>query len=256
MVVPEHNALENKNIKRATMFRCKQFVVNQTNCAMKVNTDSMILGSWAKPNQSSHILDIGTGTGILALMMAQTSAPSAKITAIDIDEKAASQARLNVAASPWPTKITVQHNKLSDLAADNAFDFIVSNPPYFEHVKGHSHAYKSQSDTREQARQTVSLTPAHLFSFVTEQLTSTGEFYCLYPFARESEIIGIAAEIGLVTNRILRVQHNDQRPPYVTVFCMSKQHKKSDIDNLVIRDESGDYSSRFKALCRDFYLRF
>ena len=238
------------------MFRCKQFVVNQTNCAMKVNTDSMILGSWAKPNQSAHILDIGTGTGILALMMAQQSLALAKITAIDIDEGAALQASANVEASPWPTKIAVQHTKLSDLAADNTFDFIVSNPPYFEQVKGHSHAYNSQSDTREQARQTVSLTPAHLFSFVIEHLTSTGEFYCLYPFARQSEITDLAAEIGLVTNRILSVQHNDQHSPYVTVFCMSKQHKKRVIENLVVRDETGDYSSPFKALCRDFYLRF
>ena len=242
------------------MFRCKQFVVNQTNCAMKVNTDSMILGSWAEPNYRHHILDIGTGTGILALMMAQKSAPSANITAIDIEEGATLQASANVAASPWPTKITVQHTKLSDLAADNAFDFIVSNPPYFEQVKGDSHAYQSQSEIREHARQTVSLTPANLFSFVAETLTPSGEFYCLYPCARESEIIDMAAELGLSTNRILRVQHDDQRSPYVTVFCMSKQqnqnHKQRDIEYLAIRDGAGDYSSRFKALCRDFYLRF
>jgi tRNA1Val (adenine37-N6)-methyltransferase len=244
------------------MFRCKQFVVNQTNCAMKGNTDSMILGSWAKPNQGAHILDIGTGTGILALMMAQQSIPSAKITAIDIDKGAALQASANVAASPWPTKITVQHTKLSDLAADNAFDLIVSNPPYFEQVKGDSHAYQSQSEIRENARQTVSLTPVNLLSFVAETLTRTGEFYCLYPFARENEIIDMAAELGLFTNRILRVQHDDQRGPYVTVFCMSKQqnqnqnHKHRDIEHLAIRDEAGDYSCDFKALCREFYLRF
>lgn len=246
------------------MFRCKQFVVNQTNCAMKVNTDSMILGSWAKPNQSAHILDIGTGTGILALMMAQKSIASATITAIDIDEGAAIQASANVHASPWPTKITVQHTKLSDLAADNGFDFIVSNPPYFEPVKGDSHAYQFQSEIREHARQTVSLTPMDLLSFVAETLTPTGEFYCLYPFARENEIIDMAAELGLSTNRILRVKHNDQRGPYLTVFCMSKQQnqkqnhkqKQGDIEHLAIRDDAGDYSSRFKALCREFYLRF
>ena len=127
------------------MFRCKQFTVRQEKCAMKVNTDSLILGSWVSTDRSSSFLDIGTGSGILALMLAQKSAPTATVEAVEIDENALQQAKQNVATSQWPNKITILQTDVASYTPLRCFDVIVSNPPYFDEVNGRSRGYQLQS---------------------------------------------------------------------------------------------------------------
>ncbi|MDO6568224.1 methyltransferase [Alteromonas sp. 1_MG-2023] len=254
------------------MFRCKQFVVHQHNCAMKVNTDSLILGSWLDATQSKVSLDIGTGTGILALMLAQKTSTSARIQAIDIDEGAVRQASENVAESTWANKVSVAHCDLSQFSPsgvlepinpieptqhNDIFDLIVCNPPYFEQVQGESRGFSTQSAQRKIARQTISLNPNTLFTFAAQHLRSDGTLYVVYPYSREKEIIAYAVESGLHLHKILRVRHNAQRDLYLSAFCFGKQTSAThQMSELIIRDEAGAYSSAFKELCRDFYIHF
>lgn len=237
------------------MFKCKQFTVKQEKCAMKVNTDSLILGSWADVTHVARVLDIGTGTGILALMMAQKTDAKAHIDAIDIDTGAIEQVRENVRASPWPLKVNVFHRDVS-LHLDNGYDLIISNPPYFAGQNGRSAAYDRQSRSRKLARQFVSLTPAVLFNAVAEKLSPMGRFYCLYPAAQENETKRTAATYGLHVQRILRVKHQAQAAPYINAYCFTTKPVSTVEETLTIRNKDGGYSAHYKQLCRLFYLNF
>ena len=119
---------------------------------MKVNTDSMLLGSWAQPGNAKRVLDIGTGSGILALMMAQKASSAAQITAVDIDGLAAAQAAQNFAASPWSTQLQALTGDITSLTLSGRFDVIITNPPYFESVSGDSRAYTTLTTERATAR--------------------------------------------------------------------------------------------------------
>src|ERR1043166_5945137 len=118
-----------------TSFRFRQFTVHQDKCAMKVGTDAVLLGAWVNPGSAKRILDIGTGTGLIALMLAQKS--TAKIDAVDIDEEAFLQARENFRISPWFQRLGIYHQTFQEFAQENSdkYDLIVSNPPYFKETK-------------------------------------------------------------------------------------------------------------------------
>jgi tRNA1Val (adenine37-N6)-methyltransferase len=237
------------------MFKCKQFTVKQGNCAMKVNTDSLILGSWADVTDGARVLDIGTGTGVLALMMAQKTDTSAHINAIDIDTGAVEQAKENVHASPWPHKVTVFHCDISKHIS-NGYDAIITNPPYFAEQNKRSAAYDTQSHTRKQARQFLSLSPEALFNAVAKNLSSTGRCYCLYPAVQENETRRIALAYGLHVQRILRVKHEATVAPYVNAYCFASTSAIETEETLIIRAEDGRYSAQYQQLCRAFYLNF
>ena len=238
------------------MFRCKQFEVAHDKCAMKVGTDSLLLGSWAQPNNATHILDIGTGSGILALMMAQKSKPDAHVCAMDIDDDAFIQASENVSASPWHDKIRMFHCALDGFDCDNLLDLIISNPPYFDAVDMTRSAFVRQTTQRSVARHESLLTPHALFTFSAKQLTNNGELYCVYPYNRAPFILEEAKRYGLHASRLMTVKHALASPPYLMAFCFSKREGGTNKEVLIIRDENGDYTAAYKTLCRDFYLRF
>lgn len=238
------------------MFRCKQFVVHQEKCAMKVNTDSLILGSWLNVAQYKTFLDVGTGTGILALMLAQKSVACAHIHAIDIEDNAVIQASENAQNSKWANKITVSRSALSQFHAPMPFELMVSNPPYFEGARTTTNAYSLQGAERRIARQTETLSPQTLLGFAAKHLTEDGQFYCMYPFSRETEIQTLAFAAGLHVKRLLRVRHSDVQAPYITLFCFIKAAGQTEVEALTIRDQTNQYTLEFKRLCRDFYLKF
>jgi tRNA1Val (adenine37-N6)-methyltransferase len=251
------------------MFRCKQFSVAQDRCAMKVNTDSLILGSWIDTGEAKTVLDIGTGTGILALMMAQKTNDAADIQAIEVDKNAAQQANVNVKASKWSKRISVHHQALEVYKPKTNFDIIVSNPPYFEHNNKPTNAFASQTNARQSARQTALLTPTALFKFAANNLSIEGSLYCVYPYRRMVEIEQAALAFNLVVTGCLVVKHNSESDPYLCAFRF-QAHRAKSMNNenaagslvkeaystLDIRDHNGEYSSAFKALCRAFYLKF
>lgn len=277
------------------MFRCKQFTVAQDKCAMKVNTDSLILGSWAKLradiSRAPRILDIGTGSGILALMMAQKAesffplnhnndAPQVeaiKIDAIEIDKDAAAQAAINFENSKWAGQLHIHNCDLAGFEPAYLYDTIISNPPYFESPAKLSNAYSKQSHNRSVARQTSTLSPDDLFNASSALLIESGQMYCVYPASMEADIIKTAAGHGLLLEAMLYVKHTSDKDPYLCAFRFNKVMKNADgghadctayadhqlfttkVANenaLVIRDHEGNYTNEYKALCQPFYLKF
>lgn len=244
------------------MFRCKQFTIKQDKCAMKVNTDSLILGSWLGQSLGPSIraLDIGTGTGILALMLAQQSDNQSMIDAVEIDACAAAQAQDNCASSMWAHKLRVHLTQVQTYSPSSKYDLIVTNPPYFSQVSAPTKAFNKQTCARKTARQSGELTAHTLFLLASKWLTDAGSLFCLYPHAGFKEKMAIAEESGLVCSRLLHVQHNASSTPYVTAFEFVKLNvaggKQASLQRLIIREPNNDYTETFKALCRDFYLRF
>ncbi|MCW8109658.1 methyltransferase [Alteromonas ponticola] len=246
---------------KRSVFACKQFVVEQHHCAMKVNTDSLILGSWASPaSVTGPILDIGTGSGILALMMAQKSQMSS-VYAIEIDPDAAQQADKNFAASPWSKRMNVILMDIAQFTPTQHYATIIANPPYFAAPISSSRAYIQLNRHRERARIDHGLSISTLFHWVAKHLIKNGYFYCLYPAAREAEILSMAKTVNLVCDELLTVRHSEEKPAHVVAFKFSQSEKRVteyliNRQTLVIRNQQAQYSSEFKTLCRDFYLHF
>jgi len=240
------------------MFRCKQFAIRQDKCAMKVNTDSLILGSWAYVEGANSVLDVGTGTGILALMLAQRTPECVLIDAIEVDYDAAQQASENAANSKWPHRINVLCKSLQEHNGGH-YDVIVSNPPYFLAAHADTKAYDEQSVQRATARQIGSLTPADLFSYSQRWLARNGWLNCVYPYADKAEILAQAEEWDLRAVHLMDISHDDTRAPYLCAFRFQHAHESS-LDRyqetLFIRNKAGEYSEAYKALCKPFYLKF
>src|SRR5690349_21693086 len=158
-----------------TTFRFRQFTIHQDKCAMKVGTDAVLLGAWVNPNGSQRILDIGTGTGIIALMIAQKS--SAEIHAVDIDEGAFLQCKENFRISPWYNRLFPHHLSFQEFAcaAESTYDLVVSNPPYFHH------ASKPPEEQRSQARHHDQLTFEDLVKGTRKILSAEGKLCVILP---------------------------------------------------------------------------
>lgn len=222
---------------------------------MKVGTDSLVLGSWAQTGHASNILDIGTGTGILALMMAQKN-KLAHITAIDIDDDAVRQAKANVAGSLWSHRIEVVKADVAAFQSQKAFDVIISNPPYFHHAASPTNAFDNAKDKRLTARQDETLTPGVLFFNCSRLLKPVGQIYCVYPATRHREVVDAAATQGFYLSACLEVTAAPGRSPYLHGLCFSSSVSTLRHEQLVVRDENNVYTPEYKRLCEAFYLNF
>ena len=160
---------------RGKGFTFKQFYIDHSRCAMKVGTDGTLIGAWFSANcNNCRILDIGTGTGLIAIMAAQRFS-DAQIIGIDIDSDCIEQARENVAASPWSERISIIHSALQEFTSSKGFDVIISNPPYFVD------SLLSPDDKRSTARHTTSLSFSDLFDGVERLLAQDGTFALILP---------------------------------------------------------------------------
>jgi len=237
-------------------FQCKQFFVAHDQCAMKVSTDSLILGSFVDTANASATLDVGTGSGILALMMAQKSAPETRITAIDIESGAIAQATHNAANSPWPEKIQVVQKPLQEMDRQQQYDLIVSNPPYFADAVSPTRAYASMSYSRGQARTEHTLSIDEFFAQTAVLSHAGSRLYCMYPFAREAVVFNSASQSGWHVKRSLSVRHNASSAPYLGVYCFVREPAPAVAEALIIRTDENQYTREYKQLCADFYLNF
>ena len=181
-------------------FRFKQFTVFQDCCAMKVGTDGVLLGAWAEAYKRNNVLDVGTGTGLIALMIAQRNT-NATIDAIDIDEGCVMQAKRNVFESPFSNRVDVQKSSFQDFAArnDNKYDLIVSNPPYFHN------SLKSPNLHRNYARHTDSLSFYEIISEGVSLLTESGCISLILPYEFKTSVLMHAKTVGLFAKRITNV---------------------------------------------------
>jgi tRNA1Val (adenine37-N6)-methyltransferase len=217
---------------------------------MKVGTDSTLLGAWTNTEHASKVLDIGCGTGILSLMLAQRS--SAKITAIEIDPVAAAQATYNVEQSAFSKKIKVLPVSLQDFAASTPgnFDLIISNPPYFE---------KNQaSDQRSIARSQNTLSLAELVDNTNQLLSNTGKFYTVLPFDLFELFRDKCLEKGLYLNKQCLIKGHPEAPVKRVLLQVSRQASAScDSEDLIIEEKGRhQYSERYQELLGEYLSIF
>lgn len=229
-------------------FRFKQFTVHQDRCAMKVGTDGVALGAWAPVEAVRRILDIGTGTGLIALMLAQRAAQAEQIVAVELDADAAAQAAENVAASPWANRIRVVHSPIQQFV-DEPFDLIVSNPPYFSHGQTFSDL------SRQQARHTSQLLHVELLDHACRLLAPRGRIALILP-VREAEMLQqVAREKSLYLNCCQRIIPKKNKEPNRFLLLFSRENACYEAEDLVINADDGGYSETYREMVRAFYLK-
>lgn len=231
-------------------FVFKQFKILQDKCAMKVGTDAVLLGSWVNTSNAKTILDIGTGTGIIALMLAQKS--DATIDAIDIDKNAFVQASENIAGCKWKERIQIHHISLQQYSTDSPkYDLIVSNPPYFVDSS------KASEESRTNARHTDQLPFSDLLNGVLNLLNPTGSFYVILP-TKESQVFrDMAEEQNLFLTKLTRVITLADRPEKRLLMQFEFTKKALEENFITIeKDERHSYTDEYKELTKDYYLAF
>ena len=229
-------------------FAFKQFTVRHDRCAMKVGTDGVLLGAWTDLSHSRRILDIGTGTGLIALMLAQRCM-DARITAIDLDSAAVEQAQENIQASPWKDRIEALQQDICTYHPNGTFDTIVSNPPYF------IDSLKCPDGQRSTARHTDTLDADRLIGKVSELLTSDGRFSIILPAEQTEDLIRVAGEKGLHPSRLTWVITRPGLSPKRILMEFRKTPVTLQPDELVIELERHVYSEEYIALTKEFYLK-
>ncbi len=238
---------------RNSSFCFKQFVIFQDKCAMKVGTDGILLGAWANISDNSQILDIGTGTGLLALMMAQRS-PSSNIDAVEIDDDAYSQAKENIENSPWGDRINIFHAPIQDFASNcsKQYDLIISNPPFFEK------ASKSSQKSRNLARHSDSLSQTDILQIASQLLKPNGHLAVIYPTDLADTFLNKAKGFHLFCDRKVNV-----KPTPKTIIkrillelssTLSSTEGQTQETILIVEEHKHIYTKEYINLVQDFYL--
>jgi tRNA1Val (adenine37-N6)-methyltransferase len=220
---------------------------------MKVGTDGVLLGAWTNTDNANSILDIGTGTGLIALMLAQRS--NANITALDAEANAYQQAKINFDASPWTNRLQLVHSKIQDFHSDQLFDLIVSNPPYF------SGYYSSENLSRDIARSAdVLLSYEELISSAKKLLIANGRLTLILPADQQEKIITIANQNELALSRLtfVKTKNTKEAKRILLEFVNASSEVKEIVDELTIQsDDNGRvYTQEYIKLTKDFYLAF
>lgn len=232
-----------------TYFRFKQFTVHQDKCAMKVSTDACILGAWVEiAADTQKILDIGTGTGLLTLMMAQRS-EGAVIHGIELDEAAAQQAFENVQSSPWKDRIEIINADATTYEFTQQYELIVSNPPFFNNSLLGSNAQ------RNNARHTLTLTYQHVFDIISKNLSIGGAAVILLPVEGLSDWQKILVAHGWHIATMLEI-HPRTGAEANRVICVCKQGimDACKTQHLFIREAGNEYTDTFQQLMQSYYL--
>lgn len=231
-------------------FQFKQFRINQNRAAMRVGTDGVLLGAWTRLNSAQTILDVGTGTGLIALMLAQRT-PDARIIGIDIDENAATDAHENVQDSPWSARIHIERTSVQEFAdsSPTRFDCIVSNPPFF------NNATQAQHESRNTARHTQHLSHNALLESAAQLLMPNGAFSVVLPATEATTFRNCAAHFRLFPKRITWVKPNPSKPIKRVLFELTFECELETEDTLTIETEQHhQYTPSFYQMVQPFYL--
>lgn len=229
-------------------FAFKQFTVWQSDCALKVCTDACLFGAWVAhqltSNPPTSILDIGTGTGLLSLQLAQ-KLPSAFIDAVELDPAAAAQAAQNAAVTNFNIQV---HNKDIKNYGGKKYQHIISNPPFFENNLKSEHAIKNQ------AMHSTTLTLQTLFTCVDDLLEPAGSFSVLLPFARAVEVESLAQSHGFTVAHKAVVQQTPNHAPFRVMCIFSKTAFMDSSETSIVIKENDSYTPAFIAYLKDYYL--
>lgn len=234
--------------RRKDTFDFRLFRVKHDRCTMKVGTDAVLLGAWASVEGTAHILDIGAGSGIIALMLAQRTMPPVKIDAVEMEADDAAQAIENVAASPWPSKITVHHTRIQDFHSPHQYDLIVSNPPFF------SSSWLPPSARRERARHTQTLTHLELLQYVQRLLAPHGRFAIVLPTVEGVQFKSDAEALGFYCHRSLAFFSRAGKPQERWLLEFSFEKKTLIATRLVLYERDEIWTEDYTRLTAPFYL--
>lgn len=238
-------------------FQFKQFTINQDKCAMKVTTDGCLFGAFCSRESgvlsqgaaNRKVLDIGTGTGLLALMLAQQN--NVSIDAIEIDKDAFEQASGNIAASPWVDRIKVIHTDAKGFTSQNKYDVIISNPPFYEKE------LKGDDAKKNLAHHNEGLLFPELLSIIKKNLEPDGTFYLLLPYKRNDEVKQLLTANDFAIQQMTFVSQSVNHDYFRIILAGKFKTAKSVetlIDEIAIRDKQDNYSPVFISLLRDYYL--
>ena len=231
-------------------FRFKQFTIYHDKCAMKVGTDGVLLGAWVNPEKDHSILDIGTGSGLISLMLAQRT--SAEIDAIDIDKDAYLQAQENISKAPFENLFQIYHSSLKSFVTQTKkkYDLIVSNPPYF------IDSLKTPDEQRNLARHTDELSLYDLIIDSKKLLNSNGRIALILPFDQQSLLQKIIEENGLFIYRqtnVIPIQGGV--PKRILIELSGHEISEPQIESLTIEINRHQYTPEFCTLTKDYYLK-
>lgn len=229
-----------------SVFKFKRFDLQQADGIQKVGTDAMLLGALTEFNNPKHILDIGAGTGVLSLMMAQKF-PLASVFALDISEKAIELIKRNIETAPFATHFTTIKEDFLHYNPDKTFDLVISNPPFF------STQMPSFDEERTLQRHEGNMTLQNLINHAASMLSEKGELWMILPMNRTSELLSKTLALSLVQqHRILGKPNRPIRD--ILVFSKEKNSEVMPVNMLTIRNDDGSYSARYKALTKEFHF--
>ncbi|MBC8986704.1 methyltransferase [Pedobacter sp. N36a] len=233
-----------------SIFKFKEFEVNQSGCAMKINTDGVLLGAMVVQERPEYILDIGTGTGVIAMMLAQRF-PEAQVDAVEIDESAANAAINNFANSKFATRNKAHLSPIADYQTTKKYDLIVSNPPFFVND------LKNPETRKGIARHADEEFFESLVQKANEILTDKGSFWLILPVKQAELLVESAASYGLSLQRRIAVCSDQSRPVIRHIICLSKQKTApSTSETFYIYESKGVHTPAYKTLLKDFFLAF
>ena len=229
-------------------FSFKQFTIHQGQCAMKVTTDACLFGAWvnSKAMAPERMLDIGAGTGLLSLMMAQGR--TVEIDAVEIEEGCYEQLCSNINASPFASSITPVKADIRVLGPETKYDLIISNPPFYERQ------LRSDRYDINIARHSDGLTLKELFTQVDQMMKPNGRFYLLMPYYRKEECMEVAMSFGLSPNCIAVAKQSTVHEAFRVMFEFSTMPISSVTEEIVIKKNASAYTDAFNLLLKDYYL--
>lgn len=232
-------------------FQFKQFSIRQDQCSMKIGTDGVLLGAWVPVEESRRVLDIGTGTGVIAIMIAQRTSETV-VHGIEIEQTSYSQAHENMANSEWSSRLGVFHGAIQDYAnqTDIKYDLIVSNPPFF------TGGTLSVNQNKTNVRHTTKLSHSDLLVSVQKLLTPDGRFALILPLIEGLRCVEMAEQYNLYCTKMTQVKSQVGKPVERLLLVFEKDKKEIQKDELVIQSGGGrhEYTDPYITLTRDFYL--
>lgn len=237
---------------RNNYFQFKQFKIIQEKSALKVCTDSCLLGALLakkldeKDILANSILDIGAGTGLLSLMLAQKS--KAEIRAVEIDAPSFEEMQFNFRASPWSSRLIAFCTDIKNYRPSKKYDFIICNPPFFENSLKSHHAHKNVAKHQDR------LTLAELFNCIKLLLNDDGIFALLLPFHRAEYFKSLAEKQTYFLKEEFQIKQTPAHPHFRSILLFSSEKNNPVSQSLIIKNEAGEYNSVFKNLLKDYYL--
>ena len=233
-------------------FRFKRFCIDNTASALKVGTDSVLLGSLMSiTGEERRLLDIGTGTGVVAIMAAQRLADAGaaypEITAIEIDAPSAEEAERNFKGCPWSHMLSARHCALQDFCSPGEFDLIFSNPPYFDE------SLRNPDPRESRARHTESLSYREVLAYASEKLAPQGRVAMILPAESETAVRRCAAGFDLNTSRVVRIRTTQKKPARRIVVEFTRTRSTPELQELTIQDGTA-FTEEYRRIAGAFLL--